>query len=133
MREIIFRGRRNPASDFVCGHLIRYKNEAYILTANEVSWNLTNNKLIQSNLEPVDPETVGQYTGVDDKNGKPIFEGDIIHYDTLGPYSGPEYYIPHVGPVIFSNQCFLPLTYCVLDTLEVVGNVYDNPEMCKEE
>lgn len=126
MREIIFRGRRNPASDFVCGHLIRYKNEAYILTANEVSWNLTNNQLIQSNLEPVDPETVGQYTGVDDKNGKPIFEGDIVQ-DIIGRKKAVEFYKGRYYPFI----AFPEFNCWCNDECEVIGNIHDNPELLK--
>ena len=123
MREILFRGKLKSTGEWSYGNLA-VKDCVCIITPDET---------VIGKYGQVDPETVGQYTGVKDKNGRMIFEGDIIHYDTLGPYSGPEYYIPHVGPVIFSDLCcFLPLTYCVRDTLEVVGNIYDNPKMCKE-
>lgn len=131
MREIIFRGKMLDVGAWVMGDYTLPNAD----NPDRQNYKKTYIKIrgcCNLNKYEVDPETVGQYTGLKDKNGKMIFEGDIIHYDTLGPYSGPEYYIHHVGPVIFSDQCFLPLSYCVLDTLEVVGNIYDNPEMCKE-
>lgn len=143
MREIIFRGRRIDSNTWVEGYIYADADEkAYIIRRTRYypdtrDWDTAeyyeNNPHYTESYIEINPNTVGQYTGLKDKNGKMIFEGDIVHYDTLGPYSGPEYYIPHVGPVIFSDLCcFLPLTYCVRDTLEVVGNIYDNPEMCKE-
>lgn len=82
---------------------------------------------------PVNSETVGQYTGLNDKNGKEIYEGDIVQglfadqeeSEIKGQviYSkGQASYI-----VIASNNDEWELGY--LDNLEVIGNIYDNPEL----
>lgn len=81
----------------------------------------------------VNTETIGQYTGLHDKNGKEIYEGDIVQglfADQEEPeikgqviYSdGQASYI-----VIASNNDEWELGY--LDNLEVIGNIYDNPEL----
>ncbi len=84
----------------------------------------------------VDAETVGQFTGLLDKNGKEIYEGDIIllgknktytaqivyRNDSLRIYSVGGYFI---GDLDYIHQC--GIEYC-----EVIGNIHDNPELLKE-
>lgn len=91
-------------------------------------WNMENH--IQ--LADVKPETVGQYTGLHDKNGKEIYEGDIIKYrDSRGQ---------HIEKVIFDKGCFYAGMHWGSSTrvapklintriTEVIGNIYDNPEL----
>lgn len=84
----------------------------------------------------VNSETVGQFTGLHDKNGKEIYEGDIVKYrDSRGQ---------HIEKVIFDKGCFYAgmhwgsstrLAPKLINTriTEVIGNIYDNPELLEGE
>ena len=86
-----------------------------------------------------DPETVGQYTGLTDKNGARIFDGDIVsgHLDDLFPEDESRYEIAWIdygwhltnldGTVDTAEQDW------VNQNFEVIGNIYDNPELVEVE
>lgn len=90
---------------------------------------------INGNSFFVEPETVGEYTGVTDKNGKKIFEGDILRFRYTGENRG----VDGVAAVIFEDGKFgvkwgwhselVALTGFANTSIEIIGNIHDNPEL----
>jgi uncharacterized phage protein (TIGR01671 family) len=131
MREILFRGKRVDNGKWVQGDFVSNGcGIAYTDYLNEYGD-------IGEVFCKVIPKTVGQYTGLTDKNGKKIFEGDIVFVDLL---FHPKKYI---GVVVYAKDCFAvdiegitPAQHCLAyskenGTLEVIGNIHDNPELLK--
>lgn len=123
-REIKFRGIRLDNGEWAYGDLIQNPNgiSIYWTEPYSVSW--------QEKKVKVDPETVGQYTGIKDKNGKEIWEEDIILF------SGIEFEISYSdGCFWFSNEEETMELHSILGMgeIEVTGNIHDNPELLKGE
>ncbi len=136
MREIEFRGKRKDNGEWVYGYLIVDEmSDKYYIFSKGNSCNETDRigeeGLLHILTFEVIPETLGQYTGLKDKNGKKIFEDDVL--DITRPC------VYEQGVVIFKNGCFfiksketlLALYQCEINNykLKVIGNIYDNPEL----
>ena len=78
--------------------------------------------------EEVIPDTIGQYIGATDKNGKPIFRGDIVRYSAPG-FREKEYYEVKYGYGQFYVGINCPIGGYRASICEVVGNIWDNPEL----
>lgn len=135
MRDIEFRGKRTDNGEWVYGYYYKAK---YCRTDDKLCDYITIPHPKEYN-EPsshyiVNPETVGQYTGLKDKNGTKIFEGDIVDvlYDVN--YIGVATERIGVFEVVHSG-CFMGqkggVRYYFIpsDECTVIGNIYDNPEI----
>ena len=128
MREIEFRGKDIISGELVYGDIIHGVGDkcgkVFILPVRV-------NLAYVKNCDPldgveVDPETVGQFTGLLDKNGKKIFEGDIIEEGVV--YFDDEYLGFFVKGDFVEGE-HKPLYDIPLP--EIIGNVHDNPELLK--
>ena len=137
MREIMFRGKNVENNEWMFGLLDDVDHDAdftAILPRRD-----ERSKFAGCGWE-VYPSTVGQYTGLTDKNGKRIFEGDIISTDIARPYlvvefrdgcfmfncnDGGEDYYDIMLPILKEAQT-------VYKYGEVIGNIHDNPELLEE-
>lgn len=142
MRKIKFRGVSTDEGKWLVGAFIPNGNSPCIAPFGELF-----------HLEEVIPDTVGEFTGMLDKNGKEIYEGDILkgHTNKWRLESKP---VPHefVGYVRWESQCDVGLQWvltsmdsmgssplnlyahcCAIDysTGIIIGNIHDNPELLK--
>ena len=137
MREILFRGKRIDNGEWAYGSFLQVEHEDGSFTTAVFS------KKDAGGDAEVAPSTVGQYTGLTDKSGKRIFEGDIVRY-TERRLGGEDISVMH--PVTFDEGGFCAHHYFLnnwlrnglcgntkLEDIEVIGNVHDNPESRKEE
>lgn len=133
-REILFRGKDKVTKRWVYGDYTH--NEG--LNTHYISRNVNN---ISRKVWEVDPDTVEQYMGKKDKNGKKIFEGDIVHIKGDG-FDGKEVGVDYHRVVTFHDGMIclsvgdvfhMPINYYVhgLDDWDVVGNITDTPELMK--
>lgn len=130
MREILFRGKRLDNDLWEEGSLI------FPLAHRQ-----TDDPSIGDfwSMVRVDPATVGQYTGLTDKNGVKIFEGDIVRITLPLPSQDP---IVGLSSVDFGNGCFVVTwggsratfdSFVGSTTFEVIGNIHDNSELLEAE
>lgn len=129
MREILFRGKQRDNGEWFYGDLI-HLNHCVSIRSKDCA-------------RSVVPETVGQYTGLTDKNGRKIFEGDIvknkwcfIHSIRFGEYFQPfnddihtkhiGFYVEHTGE---DKDLYRKDLGYYADKYEVIGNIHDNPEL----
>lgn len=126
MRDVLFRGKCELGKCWRSGSLVIRED-----TYGNVQYEIIKR---QGEKYVVIPDTISQYTGLKDKNGKKIFEGDILQYfnddNTV-----------HYITIVFKENAFLVEDGGVTDTnlltsyvclgLEVISNIHDNPELLK--
>ena len=139
MREFLFRGKhihilpKNEHLDgiWVYGYLSG-KNYINVVDEDEYGGKFTSEMLI-------DPETICQYTGLTDKNGRKIFERDIVKAIcktkdedlTIDDFiiKWDKYYCKFVGYYTNKENVYNPLLFSSQTSFEVIGNIFDNPEL----
>lgn len=127
MPEILFRGKRIDNGEWVEGFYNR-------------TW-LTNGEVITEIREferphhmqyfiEVDPSTVGQYTGLTDKNGKRIFEGDVVEHREYGNLA--VVWDDGAFQLMREDTFYDMLDHYTLGFAVFIGNIHDNPELLEE-
>ena len=128
MHEILFRGKEIRGGRWIYGQFVYvdavdmpYKKPKAVIFPNKTRCNWFN-KYFYGAAE-VNPLTVGQYTGLNDKNGTKIFEGDIVSNEVFR--SSVQFYCGRYMPFCSEYNTF------IADESEVIGNIYDNYYLLK--
>ena len=126
MREIKFRGKRLDNGEWLYGSLVILNGRYFIFD--------------DANRHEVDPATVGEYTGLKDRKGIAIYEGDVIRSPLSEDKTRPHRIFYHTGNAAFMGAlndrkelCYLRLDQDWIYKFgkEVIGNIHDNLELLK--
>ena len=131
MREILFRGKKQNG-EWLQGDLVHYGDKILIFSENAQN---------SPDYYEVNPETVGQFTGLTDKNGVKIFDGDILKVgeNLLAQITFIDENVQDYGDEIHSAfHAFIqkhnktrPIDSYFLNNCKIIGNIHDNPELLK--
>lgn len=123
-REIKFRGKRIEGNEWFYGLLYKSNEDYYIQVEGGLN---------SPDYYMVRTETVGQFTGLLDKNGKEIFEGDLTQSNSM--IRKIEWFNNGYWSVSLNGSSKFPITFFgsarQLEIEEIIGNVIDNPELIK--
>lgn len=148
MRKILFRGKRTDNGRWTEGYFVEDEVDtyhAYIVTY--AHWEIDEDgdtDLMETEVYEVIPETIGQYTGLKDKNNTRIFEGDIVqNLDNSRVYQVKigAFFPKLYGRPIFGSNIYGPyfqdidgrqFIISAEPDVKIIGNIHDNPELMEE-
>lgn len=139
MRKILFRGKRIANGKWVSGYYVVRKRPYFkdkgadfehIICDNLVIDDFNDKQFVDTIpiTYSVDPETIGQYTGVTDTNGNKIFEGDVVWDSYDEDYGKVEWDNDTAKFIITFSTFTVDFDSVYGKELEIVGNVFDTPE-----
>lgn len=133
LREIIFRGKRLDNGEWVEGDLLENDNYSFpmkMIGRVIMSRDKQTNELSFDGFDlcEVDPSTVGQFTGLLDKNGKRIFDGDVLTVDGEDGFFVLEFQ-EDTARFVMSGGIVVDFDNFWSYEVEAIGNIHDNPEL----
>ena len=131
MREILFRGKRIDKGEWVEGFYVKCRGHHYILPQYDIDHGFDER---YSDWIEVSDQTICQYTGLSDRNDREIFEGDIISIPRSNKKGLPAevYYRPIESSFCIRRIGYEPISLNGVGRWgEIIGTIFDNPELIK--
>lgn len=122
MREIKFRGQQKDTKIWVYGSVIQCAGIWYIYNENE-SFRMPQDPDFENSFIEIIPETIGQFTGLYDKNGKEIYEGDILKGGI---------YLSYEVKWDYEDNGWNVKNDDIRKHYEIIGNIHENPELLEQ-
>ena len=139
-REIIFKAKRKDNGEWVEGYYLNIAKINPFICTGKIKLDGAVKGVIAPEMYEIDPDTLCQYTGLTDKNGKKIWENDICDrkekYPEIVTYNEGDWQLDYsyvFGKEIHHDACNLGFYACERNCVEVVGNIFDNPELLEVE
>ncbi len=134
-REILFKAKRIDNGEWVEGQYA-YITNPLTEDGKPIKHLICNGTNIFNNL--IDPDTLCQYTGLTDKNGKKIWENDILrrdgYWDIRIEFENGVFMVRNTDKVQYINRVvYTPISIFDINVYEVIGNIFDNPELLEVE
>ena len=135
MREILFRGKRTDNGEWVYGWPFADTADCSLKKVGKCRCTHDGSEYFivewvddfhEYEERQVIPNTVGQYTGLKDKNGERVWEGDILSLRTGRPHV-----VRFKNGVFILEDSAIPISFAI--KFDIIGNIHDNPELLKEE
>lgn len=132
-RKILFKAKRKDNGEWIEGYYVYCRKRHYILPVlnKAIGFDEREDEWVE-----VNPDTICQYTGLTDKNGKRIWENDICDrkekYHEIVTYNEGDWQLDYsyaLGKEKHFCACNLGFYACERKCVEVIGNVFDNPEL----
>ena len=130
-REILFKAKRKDNGEWVEGQYA-YITNPLTEDGKPIKHLICNGTNIFNDL--IDPDTLCQYTGLTDKNGKEIWENDILrrdgYWDIRIEFENGVFMVRNTDKVQYINRVvYTPISIFDIKMYEVIGNIFDNPEL----
>jgi len=132
----MYRGKRKDTGEWVYGWYVKdWDGRSYIITKfGPYITGCSDCGAHDQDIYEVDPETVGQYTGLKDRHGQEIYEGDILRDDEMGlnvvRWEDGSFWLEMFYE---GNQSLMEHLSDYNEVCEIIGNIYENPELLKGE
>ena len=139
MREIIFKAKRKDNGEWVEGYYLNVAKINHFICTGKIKLNGAVKGILAPEMYEIDPDTLCQYTGLTDKNGEKIWENDIVQAWSEGSNAIGKV-IRRVDGLYIMYPAYQKKEFWGLypnkngkTTVEVIGNIFDNPELLEVE
>ena len=139
-REILFKAKRKDNGKWVEGYYLNIAKINHFICTGKIKLDGALKGIIAPEMYVIDPDTLCQYTGLTDKNGKKIWENDICNrkekYPEIVTYNKGDWQLDYsyvFGKEMHTDACNLGFYVCERNCVEVIGNIFDNEDLLEVE